>query len=134
MPKSASTTSLKLTLKIPEDLCDVFAERAAKNGRSVETEILKHLEFTQKYSAGFPIYLGDDARNELSTLAGRTMLTPEDVLKWAKEVASLKIGEVSIELPLQLAGRLATRRFGKDWKPYLHDTVIECLEERTGMR
>jgi hypothetical protein len=134
MAKTASTTSLKLTLKIPESLYDTFAERAAKSGRTAETEILRHLEYTQTYCSGFPIYLGDDERNELSTLAGRSMLTPQDVLEWARKVAALEIGDVSITLPLVLAGRLASRKFGKAWVPYLRDTVIECLEERTGMR
>jgi hypothetical protein len=134
MSKSLQDTLLKTVLRIPESLFDVFAERAAKKNMNADQEILRHLGATATYNSSSPIYLDDDTRNELSTIAGRTLQAKEDVLAWAKAVAALQVGEVNITLPLTLAGRLSTRRFGKSWKEYLTQTILECLEERVGLR
>lgn len=134
MSKSATSSIIKRELRIPEELFDVFAERAAKKNWNVDAEIVRHLNVTSSYSATSPIYLDDVTRNELSQIAGHSFQTREDLLEWAKKVSALQLGEVHITLPLPLVGRLSTRRFGKSWKDYLTQTIIECLEERTGLR
>lgn len=121
-------------LRLDESLYDLLAERAAKKGVQVETEIANHLRRTQMYTASTPVYLDDDARNALMQIAGRAITTPAELLAWATRVASLKIGEVEIELGERLATRLDTRRFGKDWITFLKQAVTEALEEKVGMR
>jgi len=134
MPKAPTSTSMKVTLRLPEELYDVYAERAAKTGRQPETEMLDRLSICRTHNATSPIYLDDDARNALSQLAGKTMRTAEDVLLWARYIASLKVNGTEITLDERLLKRLSTRTFGKTLPDFLRQAVTEQLEDLVGLR
>jgi hypothetical protein len=133
-PVAKSTTGVRTTLSIPEPLFDTFSERAIKKGRTAEEEIVQHLDATQSHTGTTPLFLGDDERNELSQIAGRTLRTPRELIEWAKRLSSINVGGTSIALDERLLTRLDTRRFGKTMPDMITKTVTEALEERVGLR
>lgn len=133
---SASTSTHVLKLKVPEPLYDKFAERAIKFNREPEDEMLSRLrscvDFTD-VGAG-AIYVDNDTRNQLTQISGKLIQSPADLVNWAKRVASLQVGGVTIELTEQLATRLRSRTFGRTWDEHITRTVLEALEQSVGMR
>ena len=131
---AGNVPTVKITVRLPENVADLYAERAAKFGRDVEDEIFLRLRDCREHTATTPIYLNDDQRNELSQLSGMGIRTADDLLAWARKQSTLKLGEVSITLSTQLANRLSTRRFGASWEELLRRIVIENLEREVGLR
>ncbi len=131
---TASVPTVKVTLRIPEATYDAYAERAAKLGREPETEINARLASCIDHTGSGAIYIDNDTRNQLTQVAGRLIQTPADLTNWAKRVASLQVGGVTIELTEQLATRLRSRTFGHTWDEYITRTVTEALEQSVGMR
>lgn len=132
VPVGAPTVAIKL--KLPEGLHDHYAERAAKYGRDVEDELLIRLRDTRDYTATSPIYLDDDARQELTQIAGHLIRTQDELLTWARKLTSLKVEQVEVTLGQTLTTRLATRCFGATWEEHIRRTVIRCLEAEVGLR
>lgn len=135
MAKTASPSSVTIkNLRLPESLYDQLAERAAKQGRSVEDEIFVRLRDCREHTAQQPIYLNDAQRAELSTLVGKLIRTPEELLKSVHEMAGLKVAGIEISLGEQLIKRLETRRFGKTLSELLKGLIPAKLEEEVGLR
>jgi hypothetical protein len=134
MSKVASVPTISLKLRLPENIYDNLAERATKYGRDVEDEIAFRLRDTLAYTASQPIYLDDNARNELTQLAGTILRTQDDVLRWARKQTSLNIGHVDVPLTTLLADRLRSRCFGRTWAEHITRVVTESLEQYVGMR
>jgi hypothetical protein len=131
--QTESTVNIK-NLRLPETLYDTLSERAAKHGRSIEDEIFIRLRECRDFTSVSPIYLDDTQRNELSAIAGRLIKTPADLISWAKQMVTLKVGEVDIPLGQQLVKRLESRRFGKTWPELMRSMVTEGLETAVGLR
>jgi len=134
MAKTSESTVTVKALRLPETLYDQLSERATKHGRSVEDEIFLRLRDCRDFTSLSPIYLDDAQRNELSKIAGRLIRTPTDLLDWARQMVSLKVGTVEIPLGQQLITRLESRRFGKTWDDFMRALVPEKLEEHVGLR
>lgn len=134
MSKNSSVPIVSLKLHIAEPLADHYAERAAKHGRAVEDELVLRLRQCKDHTDAQAIYLTDAQRNELSQIAGKLINTSADLLTWAKQMVSLKVGEVEIPLSQQLVTRLESRRFGATWKDLMNSVVVGKLEEFVGLR
>ena len=135
MAKTLNVPTVKITaLRLDESTYDVFSERAIKRGRDVESEIASHLAATRTYNATMPVYLDDSARNALSQIAGKLLRTPDDIINWAKQISSLDVTGVKVELSERLLTRLSTRCFGKTLEEMIRQTVTESLEEKVGLR
>jgi hypothetical protein len=131
---TATTPAVKLTLYVPENILDIYAERAAKFGRSVEDELLLRLRDCREHNAISPIYLDDAARQELTQITGKLVRNSEDLLTWARQVTALKVEQVEVPLGQTLTTRLESRRFGAPWPEHVRNTVIRCLETEVGLR
>src|SRR5882724_9577730 len=135
MPKAASVPTVKMSLRIPEDLADHYAERASRYGRDAETELLSRLAACREHTDGSnAIYVDDQSRQILNQLAGQTIRNADDLIQWASRMTTLKVGGVSIVLNPQLADRLRSRTFGSTWEDHIRSTVIRCLEVEVGLR
>lgn len=134
MPKLKSPSNVRLTLTLPEDLYDTYAERANKFGRSIEEELMLRLRDCAAHTSVSPIYLDDQIRNELSQCAGRLLRSPGDVLAFARRVSAINVQSVRIELSEQLLSRLTSRTFGSSLEDLIRKTVTESLEQFVGMR
>lgn len=134
MPRAKASTTVRLTLTVPEELYDTYAERANKFGRSCEDEMLLRLRDCATHTSVNPIYLDDTARNDLSQCAGRLLRSPGDVLAFARRMSSVTVQGIKIELSDQLAARLETRRFGRTLDELINRTVTESLETFVGLR
>jgi hypothetical protein len=121
-------------IRLPEDVYDTYSERAIKKGRDVESEIASHLAVTRTYNSTTPVYLDDNSRNELSQIAGKLLRTPEEIVAWARQISSLTVADVKIELSERLLTRLSTRTFGRSMPEMIRQTVTESLEEKVGLR
>ena len=134
MAKTATSTTLKISIRLPEELADVFAARALKRGRETETEIAAHLSQTRDFNASQPIYIGDEGRSALSVLAGRALTSEASIISWAQNVSTIRVAGVEVPLSEQLLKRLSTRTFGKTLEDYIRQSVTESLESLVGMR
>lgn len=132
--KQQNATSVRVSLSLGESLYDHYFERATKRGKRVEDEIVERLASCQDFTATQALYLGDDALNALSQVAGKTIRTTDDLLNWARSVSSMNVGGTQIDLSELLLKRLDSRRFGLTMPELLTRTVTECLEERVGLR
>lgn len=130
----ANVPQVKLSLRLPEDIYDIYAERAAKSGRTVEAEIADRLSTCRNHTSVSPVYFDDSARNELSQLAGTLMRTPEDVLRFVRHLVSLKVAGIEVPLSAQLITRLTARSFGRTWEETIRYVVVDELEKHVGMR
>lgn len=126
--------TVKLTLRVSEDLHDVYAERAVKFGRPVEDEMVRRLSDCREHTATSGVYLNDDQRNTLSQLAGFGFRNADDVLAWARKQCSLQVANVTVPLSTQLADRLRSRCFGATWEEHIRRVVTENLEREVGLR
>lgn len=129
-----SETTIKLKLVLPESLYDLYAERAAKLNISTESAIVARLTACREHNAVSGIYINDDQRNQLSMIAGRTIKNADDLLSWARNVSSLNVAGVTVELSERLLTRLDSRRFGLPREDHLRKVVTEELEGYVGMR
>ncbi len=130
----ANVPTVKIQLRVCEDLYDAYAERAAKSGVEPEAEMLSTLARCREHNASQAIYLNDAQRNELAQLAGRVIKTPADLLAWARQQVELTVDGVSVPLSTQLAARLDSRRFGATREEHLRRAVTEQLEQLVGLR
>lgn len=135
MAKTSSIpAAVHLRIRLSEDLHDTYAERAIKHKREVEDEISLRLKSCRDHTSLTPIYVTDQTRNELTLIAGRTIASEADLLKWAKDISTMKIGGVEIQLSNRLLSRLETRAYGRSLADAIRDAVVERLEEYVGLR
>lgn len=127
-------TAQKLTLEVPVEVYDAYAERSIKAGRAIEDEMERTLSRCRFHNAASPIYLNDDDRNDLSLLSGSAVRTPEDVTALVKSLLTLKVAGVEIPLHHQLLKRLESRRFGLSMEEMLRRVVVDSLEQFVGLR
>lgn len=131
---TSTSTRVKLSISIPEPLADVYAERAAKLGITVEQEIANRLKHCQTHTSLFGLYINDDERQRLGQLTGKLMATPADVLAHVEHTAVIRVGDIDIPLDGQLLVRLNTRTFGKTFDQMIRDEVVKALEVFVGLR
>lgn len=130
--RPATVVERKIELSIETN--DKYEERAIKAGRAVEDELERTLARCADYNASTPIYLDDDARNELTLLSGTSIRTPEDVITLVKMLLSIKVAGVEVPLHSQLLKRLESRRFGSTMQELISRVVVEELERFVGLR
>lgn len=133
MSKFATAPLIKQTLRIPEDLLDQYAERAAKLGHDVEDELLTRLRDCREHSTT-GIYLDDTVRHELTRLAGFPIKSSGDLLAWVTRMSNLTVAGVKVPVSPQLATRMDSRRFGVAREDHYRNVVTELLEQFVGMR
>ena len=131
---TASSSTEKHTLRIPEQTVAAFEARAGRHNRSVDVEMVEHLNTTSGQSSLQPIYLSDTDRDQLSQISGRSIRTAADLLAWARHISSIDVAGTTVTLPEQLLTRLDSRRFGKTMPEYIRNTVVEQLEQTVGLR
>lgn len=135
MAKTLNVPTVKVQLRLGEDVFDAYAERAAKSGNDPEAEMLKTLSRCRSHNDVSPIYLNDTERNELSQLAGHLLRTPDEVLSWGRSLTSLHVAGVDIPLSTNLLTRLRTRCFGATkWDEFIQRIITEALEQYVGLR
>lgn len=134
MATKTKPSIVRYQLDLPTELFDMYAERAMKYGRNVDDEIVRRLNECKDHTATSGIYLDDDARQELTQIAGHLIRTQDELLKWARKLTSLKVEQVEVTLGQTLTTRLATRCFGATWEEHIRRTVIRCLEAEVGLR
>jgi len=126
--------TVKVSLRVSENLFDHYAERAAKRGREPEAELIDRLIQCRDHNAISAIYLDDAARAELTQITGKLVRNATDLLAWARTVTALKVAQVEVPLGQTLTTRLASRSFGAPWEEHVRNTVIRCLEHEVGLR
>lgn len=135
MPKAApAPVVITHKIRLSEQLSDLYEERAFKHGRKVEDELEFRLRDCASHTASQGIYLDDDCRNTLSQLAGLGIKTPDELLRWAKQMVTLKVAGVDVSLNTVLAKRLESRCFGSTWEELIKRVVTQALEEYVGLR
>lgn len=128
-------SQVKVTFRLPEDLYDVYAERAAKTANSPESEIIKTLSRCRSHNAASPLYLDDAARNALSQITGKLMASSDSLVGWARETVSIKVQGAQIQIHPQTLKRLQSRCFGGiTMTELLQQIVPELLETYVGLR
>lgn len=132
MPKIDAT--VKITLRIPENLLAQYEARATLQKRSVEDLLVERLKQCAGHNDSQPIYLTDAERNALNLIASKQITSASDLLTWARSITSLHVAGVDVPLGEQLIKRLDSRRFGKTWKELMLALVPRKLEEEVGLR
>ncbi len=133
MPTQALTKQ-KITITVPEPLADKFNERALKAGHTLEAEIVSRMAKCVDHTASTPIYVDDDARNRLSEIAGRLIVTVDDLLTWAHNISTMKVQGVEVTLDQRLLSRIEGRRFGQSLASTIKRETVEGLERSVGLR
>ena len=134
MSKVANVPTVKLPIFLETNIYDIYAERAAKLGRSVEDEITKRLRDCREHTDASAIYVTNEVRSELTQLSGQLIRTADDLRKWAQKQCSLCVGDVTVPLSTRLADRLRSRCFGATWEEHVRKVVTEELERVVGLR
>ena len=129
-----ATTRQKVTIIIPDTLADKFNERAIKSGHTLEAELTSRLVMHQDHTDSDGLYLSNEQRNRLSLISGRLISSPDDLLKWARDISTLKVAGVDISLDTRLLTRIESRRFGKTLAATIKEMVTESLEQLVGLR
>lgn len=129
-----TSTRIKYQITLPEELSDRYAERAAKLGRSVEAEIIARLQRCADHVSTNPIYVTDQGRNELSTVAGQLLQTEPELINWSKRMVQINVAGVEVKLDERLLSRLKSRCFGSTLEETIRKYVVDGLESAVGMR
>src|SRR5882724_12162501 len=127
---TATSTKVKREITLPEDVYDRYAERAAKSGVSVESELVKRLARCVEHVDPAPLYLTSEQRNRLNIISGAMLDSPEALINWALRLSRLKVQGVEITLDERLLSRIDSRRFGKTLGETIKRMVVEGLEEK----
>ena len=131
---TATSTKVKREITLPEDVYDRYAERAAKSGVSVESELVKRLTRCVDHVDPAPLYLTSEQRNRLNIISGTMLDSPESLINWALRLSRLKVQGVEITLDERLLSRIESRRFGATLAATIKRMVVEGLEQTVGMR
>jgi len=131
---TATSTKVKREITLPEDVYDRYAERAAKSGISVESELVKRLTRCVDHVDPAPLYLTSEQRNRRNIISGVMLDSPEALINWALRLSRLKVQGVEITLDERLLSRIDSRRFGNTLGETIKRMVVEGLEEKVGIR
>ena len=134
MPVASPKAAVRIALAVPEDLYDLYAERATKRGVEPQDELLTHLQRTRNWTDSTPIYLDNESRKALSALAGRSLFTAADVVAWAKQTATLTIAGTKVELSTPLRASIDVQRGRIALRDFLPDKAIELFEHWLNLR
>ena len=134
MPTLNSSTKVKREITLPEDVYDKYAERAAKAGVSVESELVKRLVRCCEHTDPAPLYLTSEQRNRLNIISGSLIDNSESLINWALRLSRIKVSGVEITLDERLLSRIDSRKFGATLSETIKRMVVEGLEEKVGMR
>lgn len=133
VPKTSD--QVKISFRLPEDLYDIYAERAAKTGSEPEAEMIKTLSRCRSHNAASPIYMDDSQRNAMSQITGKLVRDGDEIIRWAKQVTTIRVDGTDVQLHSGLIGRLDSRRFGNITRAQLLQQIIpELLEQYVGLR
>ena len=126
--------TVKVALRIPEAVLSAYEDQAVERKRPVEDVLTERLSKCLSHLDQNPIYLSDKEVSELSQIATQQITCAADLIQWAKQLTTFKVGEVEVPLSATLVKRLETRRFGKTWNQVMNDLVTDGLEKAVGMR
>ncbi len=127
-------TRVRVTLSLPEEIYDEYAERATKYGRKPEQEIELRLTRCRNHNDTTPLYFNDQQRGELQTLLGKTPESAEHALGMIKRLSTIRVDGVDIVLAERLRERLSTRLFRDTMENVVKREVIRGLEGFVGWR
>ncbi len=126
---------VSLRLEVPQSLFTLYEEQGAKFNREAEDEMVERLRRCVTYTATKPLYLDDDQRRKLEDALEHNIGSAEQAVAQITTALSIQVGDVGVEIPAQVARRLASRVFrGETYEEVIKREVIKALEVFCGMR
>ena len=130
----AFSTNVKFQIAIPEALYDSYRQQAEANDRTVEDEIALRLQRCREHTATKPLYFTDDERADLERAIGRSARTPGHVVNGLRNLVSISVGGVEVEIPTVVQQRIRSRVFrGETYQQVVEREVIRGLRVFCGM-
>jgi hypothetical protein len=123
----------RITLSLPDKIASQYDSQTSK-GQTVEDLMADRLKQAVKWGGKKPIFLTDEHRKAVERLVGKNLSTAHQLVMAVERLATLKIGEVHVDLPTQLADRIATRAVRRPVQDVIREQVTQGLEQFVGLR
>jgi len=130
----AIETKARASLTIPADVYDAYEKFARDTRKSMDQVFSERLTACVNHRSLKPIHLTDTDRQRLEKAVGQNLSTPQDVIEAVESALRLTLSGISVPLRVELADRLHSRCFEKDFGAWVAERAIEKLEEYTGIR
>ena len=131
----APLSSVNIRLNVSEYVFDEYSKQAIAKGEDVETTMANRLGRCLTHTANSPLYFNDEQRNELQRATGWSATDPTKVIARLREVSSVTLEDIKVEIPVRLRTRLESRVFrGNTFESMIRKVVIESLEKHVGIR
>lgn len=128
-------SSVQVRLNVSEYVFDEYSKQAIAKGEDVETTMANRLSRCMAHTANAPLYFNDEQRNELQRATGWSATDPTKVIARLREVSSVTLDDIKIEIPVRLRTRLESRVFkGQTFESMVTKEVIQALERHVGIR
>jgi len=132
MPK----TLCRLSLTIPEDLYELYAQEAEDQGKTIDEVVISRLYTCRGHDSSRPLYFNDQERSELESLTGGRILpdAKTTLLRLANQV-SLLLDNTKVKFSPALLNRLKSRcGRNQSFSQFVRDEAIKGLERYAMMR
>ena len=128
-------SSVNVRLNVSEYVFDEYSKQAIAKGEEVENTMANRLGRCLNHTANSPLYFNDEQRNELQRATGWSATDPAKVIARLREVSSVTLEDIKIEIPVRLRTRLESRVFkGQTFESMIRKEVLEALEKFVGIR
>lgn len=129
-----TATEVQLRVTLPHEVATSYEKQAAAADTPVEQLASERLLRAVKWNGSKPIHISDAQRLVLERILGVNISSPQKLVAEVQALAEIEVGEVRIELPVNLLSRIKTRTFGASFEDVLRREILQGLERFTGMR
>jgi hypothetical protein len=128
-------TRVRVTLELPASLFDLYEEQAIAAGNSsVEDYMQQRLQRCREHTALKPIYMNDAQRRRLEDALEHNIDNADVAIAQVCTALAIQVGDVGVQIPAQLARRIATRIFrGETYESVIRREVIKGLSVFAGL-
>lgn len=126
--------TIVIRLELPASLYDEYEHYGNTVSKSAEEVMIERLQRCRDYLAIQPLYFNDEQRHELEVLMDHLVRTPEDALAKIRTSQKVRVGPVSVEIPVTLLDRVKARTAKQDLRKILAREAVHGLEYFVGIR
>lgn len=128
-------STARVSLTVSEYVYNEYAKQAEARGETPEVVMQNRLSRCANHTANSPLYFNDAQKKELEQATGWMADTPEKVIARLREVSSVEVCGIVIDIPARLRTRLESRVFrGQTFESMVTKEVIQALERHVGIR
>lgn len=134
MPTATASRNAVLRLALPEKILDAYQAEADQYDVPVDDLIAHRLTTCVDHTAQKPLYFDDTDRQAVEKLLGRNFRSAKEVVALIRNLVSVKLAGIDVNLSPTLLVRLQTRCFKPPFDQWVAQLVAEQLEQFCGMR